>query len=83
MTASAAPPEVPMVYPVDWSLLPRVIKAVSKDEDLVVFCGTVPIIDGQFRPGSQFDCRLSVPGSDPIDLSYATRTTAASAPVAD
>lgn len=51
-------------------LLPRVLKDVGEDEDLVVFCGTVPIIDGQFRPGDQFDCRLSAPGSDPVDLSY-------------
>jgi hypothetical protein len=56
-------------------LLPRVLKAVSPGDDLVVFCGTVPIIGGQFRPGRQFDCRLSVPGCDPIDLSYETRRT--------
>lgn len=55
-------------------LLPRVLEAVSPDGDLVVFCGTVPIIGGQFRPGRQFDCRLSVPGCEPLDLSYETRT---------
>jgi hypothetical protein len=55
-------------------LLPRVLKTVSPDEDLVVFCGTVPLIDGQFRSGCQFGCQLSVPGFDPIDLSYVTHT---------
>jgi 4-hydroxyphenylacetate 3-monooxygenase len=66
-------------------LLPNVLKDAGPDEDLVVFCGTVPLIDGQFRPGRQFDCRLSVPGSDPVDLSYETRPTvsAASAAPAD
>lgn len=54
-------------------LLPRVLGHVGPDEDVVVFCGTVPIIDGHFRPGRQFACRLSVPGRDPVDLSYETR----------
>lgn len=53
-------------------LLPRVLKAVSPAGDLVVFCGTVPIIDGHFRYGRQFHCRLSVPGRHPVDLSYET-----------
>ena len=63
-------------------LLARVLKTVSPDDDLVVFCGTVPIIDGHFRPGRQFDCRLSVPGCDPIDLSYEIRTIVSAAPAA-
>lgn len=54
-------------------VLKAVLKAVGPDDDLVVFCGTVPIIDGHFRPGRQFDCRLSMPGRDPIGLSYETR----------
>ncbi|MGP3968285.1 nitrilase-related carbon-nitrogen hydrolase [Streptomyces sp. 6N223] len=55
-------------------LLPRVLTGVDPDEDLVVFCGTVPILDGEFRPGWRFDCRLAVPGSRPIDLTYTTRS---------
>lgn len=55
-------------------LLPRALANVGPAEDVVVFCGTVPIIDGQFRSGQRFDCRLSVPGCDSIDLSYAIDT---------
>jgi 4-hydroxyphenylacetate 3-monooxygenase len=55
-------------------LLPRVLANVGSAEDVVVFSGTVPIIDGRFRSGRRFDCRLSVPGCDSIDLSYAIDT---------
>lgn len=63
-------------------LLPRVLKAVTADDDLVVFCGTVPIIDGQFRPGRRFDCRLSVPGCGLLELSYETRAIGSAASAA-
>ena len=63
-------------------LLPHVVKTVSPDDDVAVFCGTLPIIDGQFRPGRQFDCRLSAPGCDPIELSYATHVTVSAASAA-
>src|SRR6185437_12930235 len=43
-------------------LLPRVLMIVGPREDLVVFCGTVPVIGGQLRPGQRFECRLAVPG---------------------
>jgi 4-hydroxyphenylacetate 3-monooxygenase len=55
-------------------LLPRVLMTVGQDEDLVVFCGTVPVIGGQLRPGRHFGCRLTVPGEDPISLAYTTNT---------
>lgn len=57
-------------------LLPRVlaeVAATGTDGDLVVFCGTVPIIDGEFRPGRRFAARLTAPGHDPVELSYETR----------
>ena len=60
-------------------LLPQVLRTVGSDEDLVVFCGTVPVIGGQLRPGHHFACRLTVPGEEPIDLSYATSTDAPAA----
>ncbi len=60
-------------------LLPRILVNVGPDEDLVVFCGTVPVLDGQLRPGRRFECRLTVPGEDPISLSYTTSTGAPAA----
>jgi 4-hydroxyphenylacetate 3-monooxygenase len=57
-------------------LLPRVLDgaAVGADEDVVVFCGTVPIIDGQFRPGRVFACQLTADGHHPVGLRYLTTT---------
>lgn len=53
-------------------LLPRVLATVADEEDVVVFCGTVPIIGGNFQSGREFSCRLSVPGGDSIEFSYTT-----------
>jgi 4-hydroxyphenylacetate 3-monooxygenase len=62
-------------------LLPRVLSgaAVPPEEDVVVFCGTVPILDGRFRPGRLFACQLSVPGHNSIGLRYTTGTGTAAA----
>ncbi|MCK2035723.1 DUF2848 domain-containing protein [Microbacterium sp. SSW1-49] len=53
-------------------LIERVTAANDTTGDLVIFGGTVPLIDGTFRPGQVFTATLAVPGVDSLHLAYTT-----------
>ncbi|GAB3854438.1 DUF2848 domain-containing protein [Nocardioides maradonensis] len=43
------------------------------DGDLVLFGGTVPLIDGTFRAGTDWRMTLEAPGLDPLELRYSVK----------
>lgn len=57
-------------YPSD--LISRVAGAVEHTGDLVIFGGTLPLLDGTFRPGRVFKASLEMPGAAPVELRYDT-----------
>ncbi len=48
------------------------VDQTREDGDLVIFCGTFPLLDGVFRPGGEFRASLTVPGLQPLVLTYNT-----------
>lgn len=45
------------------------------DRDLVIFGGTLPLIDGAFVPGSRWQMALTLPDGSTLDLAYTTTVT--------
>jgi hypothetical protein len=41
------------------------------DQDLVMFCGTLPLIDGRFVPGRSWNLSLTLPGGVEVAHAYA------------
>ena len=56
-------------------LLPRVAEAVGSsrlEEDIVVFAGTLPLIGGEFRAGSSWEARLTLPQGQALSHEHQT-----------
>ena len=53
-------------------LIPRALDAGDEGEDLAIFCGTFPLIGGEFRPGTEWKLQLSFPSGAKLTHSYTT-----------
>jgi 4-hydroxyphenylacetate 3-monooxygenase len=49
------------------------------DRDLVIYCGTLPLIDGRFVPGGDWTLSLALPGGVRIEHAYSTSASIATA----
>ena len=51
-------------------LIPRVVGDDDDGGDLVIYCGTLPVIDGEFRVGAAWTCELALPSGVVLTHSY-------------
>lgn len=51
-------------------LIPRVVEEIGSsrhvEEDIIVFAGTLPLIGGEFRAGTAWEARLTLPEGPPL-----------------
>lgn len=56
-------------------LLPRIVDEIGLsriNDDIVIFAGTIPLVDGRFRPGARWEARLTFPHGESISHEHQT-----------